>query len=547
MIFSDIILFAGTDGPYVTPLPASDPNIGILLEGEDIGAKVLGSACTLFSCQGIKVPEIPDLLFNQIHLFPTTNYNIGILFSDLEKDIFIWNTLSTSITLNSIDYLDVNGVTADIDLGDIGSFEIVEGILQFSTIGTPSVNGTITLETSGFSFVLLVLFTRALKIPFMISDLDSLKMSYTYSTTIGITKQRKEQRRFLYGKPQRRLSYDLLETRTNKMLIKNLTYFGKDKSFIVPIYSELIEINSSVGTKIITQNDFSDCWNLVNFCNILFVYDFNLNKAFSYEISSVDPILKEIVTPYRILETLGSSAVAFPAFLGYMDSVSIMHETDLIVDGSLTFSELIGENQPDIVEPTNPGDYFDISPDWESLPSESIELLRETVTYSGTSMEMYALTSRAPTILKYNYLLMTKSEIFDFINFFCFQKGRYKSFYFKNNIPIAVVSSDILSTDTYITIEYCGLDLSWYSGLQSIILVNNTIFEREILSVSADDFSGFQIIQIDSALGINVDKNSIYIYDKKKVRFASDLLEMEFPGINFAKASLEFMELIQEI
>lgn len=188
-------------------------------------------------------------------------------------------------------------------------------------------------------------------------------------------------------------------------------------------------------------------------------------------------------------------------------------------------------------------------PDWSSPVAQNFDTnLLETLSYTGTSIEVYNKASVFPPIvMKYKYVNNSKSDEYELINFITTVQGRLKKFWIPTwqspfNLALDINLGDMscrVSNNNY------GLVVTQEHRLLFVLRNGDFISRKVTVSVELDDEE--ELLTVDTAFDrdIQIDDVELICYFLL-VRFNSDTFQIRYITDIDSEITFDVYELIKE-
>lgn len=381
-----------------------------------------------------------DMIKNQIHIFPTMYLDFGLVLSQREEDFYIWNSYTTKSAY----------IEEPVTLGDYGTTFVVDVAGNFTLEPGKGTAATLTVFTEGpvssatnfqitvtvfeeepLVYLIQTLANRVISFPFWPDWSKKVEFKLKFNTVISKSTQNYEQRRPLLTKPQRSFGFTHLDTTYG--LVTNAMSFAQDKSIGIPVAHEMFNVVSidADGMGITIRENTSDLWHLKRFCKYIYLLDRSRNVWVVKEIVSIETNRINVENP--ILESFGDPAAiaGFPMIIGVFGSAKPTVLNGNLISWDMSFSELIGMNQPDLVDvpafPSSLPNKFD----WTKKVDFEQNVYRDIGEFAGTAQLLYQkfpLNKNVPKTFTGTFILKSRAELCSFLDFICGSKGRTKKF-----------------------------------------------------------------------------------------------------------------------
>jgi hypothetical protein len=501
-----------------------------------------------------------DLIKNQIHIFPSLYVDFGLVLSQREIGYYIWNSWSDkSVFILEPVAIGDYGTTFVIDIA--GNFTLQSGkgtpaVLTVFTEGpissTTDFEITYTVEgQSAKTFTISTKATRVIVFPLWADWSKKVEYKIKFQTAITSSTENYEQRRPLVAKPQRAVSFTHLDKPYG--LVSNAMNFAQDKSIGIPIVHELFQVTAIDSDRMgfSLWENVDTLWNLKRFCNYVMLYDRSTGILVAKKITSKTE--SKIFVENPILEEFPnvSSVVGFPMIIGVFTSAKPTILNGNLISWDLVLSELIGENQPELVNiPTLPSALL-TKFDWEEKVSFEQKLYRDIGEFVGTSQTVYSKFPQDKNSLKDytgTFIFRTRSELCSFLDFVCAAKGR--AFKFEYLWP--------MNEFQIIRGEYEGVNQlrarnnyfaeQQYKVLNKkvVIYYRGNVFGTTI--TSATNNSEYTYLNLEHSTPFRIydaDCENVRIEQYKTVRFDLDEFSIECLSGTVFKATVRLMEVYQ--
>lgn len=381
-----------------------------------------------------------DMVKNQIHIFPTMYLDFGLVLSQREEKFYLWNSFTTKSAF----------VQEPVTIGDYGTTFVVDIAGDFTLQPGKGTGATLTVFAEGpvssatnfqinvtvsgeapLVYLIQTLASRVIAFPFWPDWSKKVEFKIKFNTVISKSTQNKEQRRPLLTKPQRSFAFTHLDTTYG--LITNAMNFAQDKSIGVPVAHEMFNVVSidADGMGFTIYENTSELWHLKRFCKYVILFDRSRSVLVAKEILSIEANRINVKNP--ILESFENPAAisGFPMLIGVFGSAKPTVLNGNLVSWDMSFSELIGVNQPDLVGvpafPSALSNKFD----WTQKVDFEQTIFRDIGEFAGTAQLLYQKFPTNKNALKTytgTFILRSRAELCSFLDFLCGSKGRTKKF-----------------------------------------------------------------------------------------------------------------------
>lgn len=299
--------------------------------------------------EAIKELAAWDFLSDEkIYLIPL-EIDAGLIGSDLDYTITVWNANDASITLTSVVQSNSDGFVLDMPVPpfDLTAETYYSYILTILKDGPPVQATEITFFFDNGDSKTITLSGKRMEVfPYELDASSSLAISFKHQTVIATSNKYVEQRRSLLQKPVISLEagfwFELDKTQT---FLFSLRAFA-DKILAVPVWAEEFKILADpVGLFIIELDDpdteLSNCYFFENARFLLLV---NIEDSFDYELSEIFSINQgtgEITVSSNISKSFPILTTrVFPVITCFSPEItSAEHLTNEIVKYTLVFEE----------------------------------------------------------------------------------------------------------------------------------------------------------------------------------------------------------------
>jgi hypothetical protein len=483
-----------------------------------------------------------DEIKNQVHIFPGMAVDFGLVLSQREIPYYIWNAWTTkSVYVEEPVIVGDYGTTFVIDIA--GDFTLQPGkgtpaILTVYVEGPVSsatnfeINTTVQGEDP-YQYVITTKATRIVVFPFWPDWSKKVEFGFKFSTVISKSTQNYEQRRPLFEKPQRSISFSHVDTTYG--LITNAINFAQDKSIGVPIFHEIFKVSSVDGDKMgfTIMENITELWNLKRYCNYVLLFDRKSNVLISKKITSVTTNKIYIENP--ILEDVSdtSALVGFPMIIGYFKSAKPKVLNGNLVSWDLSLMELIGENQPELVGVGALPSALDTKFNWSQEVGFEQDIFRDIGEFVGTAQMVYSkypLTKNSLKPYTGTFTFKTRAEMFAFSDFICGAKGRFKKFEYLFPLnEFQLIQGEYEGVNQFrVRNNYYAEQFSKVVNKKVVIKYRNFSLSTTITSVSNN--SQYTTITFANATNFRIydeDFQNVRIEQWKTVRFDLDDFNME--------------------
>ena len=252
-----------------------------------------------------------------------------------------------------------------------------------------------------------------------------------FETVLSKTTQNNEQRRPLMAKPKRSISFSHLDIMYG--LTTNALNFAQDKTVGIPVVFEVFSITDlSIGaTQVTIRENTADLWNLKKYCDYVVILEVSTGKMVAKKIQEIGSNSITFENPILDEFTSTDAVVGFPMLIGVFNSAKPTVINGNLVSWDLAFSELTGENQPELKSiPVLPAS-LSIEADWTKPIGFEQSLYRDIGEFLGTAQMIYSkypLTKNTNKSYTMEFSFGTRAELGAFLDFVCGAKGRAKKF-----------------------------------------------------------------------------------------------------------------------
>jgi len=501
-----------------------------------------------------------DIIKNQVHIFPSLKQDFGLVLSQQEVDYYVWNAYTDKmVTVREISTTGDFGATLTLDIA--GEFTLdagkgVPGVLTVYIEGPVSaltevvIGVRVTGDPADIQYTVVATCTRIIIFPFNVDWSTEPVMTYKYATVITTNLRSVEQRRPLFESPNRSVSFMAFDSMRG--LTPNAINFAADKNVGAPVPYELFHI-ASLSTDKFTMTSVEDLtyyWNLKKCSRYVGFLNEKTRKIIAKEIDVISGNNITFVTPF--LETYEDLAnyTAFPLFIGVFKTVETKTISPNHSTFTITFDELIGENQPDFgTIPALPSK-FPFKEDWSKDIGFEFPLWRDIVGTTGTAQYLYSKEPKdknQPRTITATYTLQSKKEISDFLDFMSAAKGRLKSFLFK--VP---VNAFCVVMPEYPGTQRLRVETNFFAEAYSKVLNKGVTIKYRNYSVDANIVGAssgttFSTIFLDTVLPFQIfeeDMDSLRVEVWSKVRFDLDEFKVTSKTLSTAQVTLKFKEVL---
>lgn len=501
-----------------------------------------------------------DIIKNQVHIFPSLYIDFGLVLSQREVGYYIWN----SWTDKSVFILE------PVAIGDYGTTFVVDIAGNFTLQagkGTPAVltvytEGPISSSTdfditttvqgmSSYTYKIRTLATRVVVFPFLADWSKKVEFKLKFNTIISKSTQGFEQRRPLLSKPQRTVSFSHNDFIYG--LVSNAVNFAQDKSVGIPIVHEQFHLSSidsdKMGVTLIENT--SHLWNLKRYCNYVLFYEKSTNILVAKKITSFTE--NKVFLENPILETFSnvSGVVCFPMIIGIFNSIKPTVLSGDMIGWDLSFSELIGENQPDLANVPALPSALNNKFDWENKIDFEQNLYRDIGEFPGTAQFIYSklpYNKNYPKSYTGTFVFKSRSELCSFLDFMCGAKGRFKKFeYLWPLNEFKLVRGEYEGVNQLrVRNNYYGEQ--FYKILNKKIVVNyrNYSLSTSVVSISAGvEYTTLTLANPTNFRIYDEDCDRVKIQQYKTVRFDLDEFTIECHSGTIFSVNVRFMEVYE--
>lgn len=284
-----------------------------------------------------------ETLFGRVYVDPL-EANPGFITENRDYTIVVWNASLTSVNvITAISGTDTEGT--DLDYPTLPK-DIPRGYDEVLTLtieleGPPTQDTEYEIVAGGLTFTLEVTGIRAVPLE---ADPDwqaGMSIEYAWVTAIASNlRYFKEQRRPLSILPWRNISAEfLLHGNAGRKFLHSLLY-GKDKVFVVPIFTEQILCTAiTTGTDSVSPTtDITKLYNLNNNCTHVLFLDAASGATEIKEISSIG--VGSITFATNISGTFDPNTTAiYPGVFSIIGSVKGKPESSSLAVATIGFQE----------------------------------------------------------------------------------------------------------------------------------------------------------------------------------------------------------------
>ena len=505
-------------------------------------------------------PNFWDIIKDQVHIFPSLYVDFGLVLSQREVSYYIWNSWPNKSVfilepVTSGDY----GTTFVIDIA--GNFTLQAGkgtaaVLTVFTEGPISsyTDFAITTTVQGmdpYTYNIHTKATRVIVFPFWADWAKKVEFKLKFDTVVSKSTQNFEQRRPLLTKPQRSISFSHNDQIYG--LVTNAVNFAQDKSVGIPIVQEMFYLSGVDSDKmgVTIVGNTSQFWNLKRYCDYVLFYERSTNILVAKKITSITDTKIFLENP--ILETFENvyGVVGFPMIIGVFSSVKPNILSGDMIQWDLSFSELIGENQPDLTDvpslPTELTNKFD----WEQKISFEQDLYRDIGEFVGTAQFIYSkLPLNKNTNKSYTgtFVLKTRAELCSFLDFVCAAKGRFKRFEYLWPMNEFKLMRGEYEGVNQIRVRNNYYAEQFYKVLNKKIVLKYRNFSLQTTITSISTNSEYTTLTFTNATDFRIyeeDCDKVKIMQYKTVRFDLDEFSISCHSGTVFSANVRFVEVYE--
>ena len=520
----------------------SDPNKACVVEFSKVSFANVGAGYpapnrkdnyTIFDIGG----NFWDIIKDQIHIFPALDVDFGLVLSQKEIAYYVWNSWSTKSA-------EVFEPVASGDPGTTLVFDVAGNFTLGPGQGCPGaltvfIEGPISSSTSFYiktildgttkiDYTINTRATRVIAAPFWADWSQKVEFGLDFKTVVFERKDAKEQRRPMMAKPRRTVTFT--NNPALRGLVDNFLNFACDKSIGMPVIHEMFQVqfmdNDKKGVEI--RENKATLWNLNNYCDYIILYDITKKMVVAKKIASKtathiyfeNPVLEEF--------TKDSMIVGFPMLIGYINSAKPTIITSEIVNWSVEMLEMVGDNQPELLNvPAVPADFpFEI--DWSEVPTYERSMNRFISEFNGRAQNVYSrfpYNRNTPMSFGGKVTLSSREEMCNFLNFICACKGMLKSF----NIVVPINGVNVVrgeypgSTNLSIKNNFFAEQLSKMVNKNVVVKYHNNQLQTSIYS--ATNNGEYTNLTLSAAMSWQVyleDCDKVQIFRKIPVRLDMD-------------------------
>lgn len=284
-----------------------------------------------------------ETLFGRQYVDPLL-VNPGFITEDVNYDIVVWNADNKNTTsITSITVVNQSGTTLVYSALPIsisrGDDEVLT--LTIYNVGPPTQDTQYTIDVGVYSYELDVQGIRAIALEADPNWADGIRVEYAWVTAMATNHRYfREQRRPLSILPWRNVSMTLHAHDLTGMNIQHTLRYGKDKVFVIPIYTEQITCDAiTPGASLITPNHAYDkYYNLNNNCTHLVFLDL---ADMTVEIKEVDTVGASTISfVSTIAATMDpNTTVIYPTVFSTISQISMEPDSDNLSIIKLAFQE----------------------------------------------------------------------------------------------------------------------------------------------------------------------------------------------------------------
>lgn len=284
-----------------------------------------------------------ETLFGRVYVDPL-EANPGFITENRDYAIVVWNAdLENISTITSVSVLNQDGTTLTYSALPKDIPRGYDEVMTLTVLGEgpPTQDTQYTIVVGSYSYEVDVQGIRAVPLEADPDWAAGISIDYAWLTAMGFNpRYYKEQRRPMTILPWRNISATFALSGNSAMKFSNSLRYGKDKVFVVPIFTEQILCsNIATGTDSITpSNAYDEYYNLNNNCTHVLFLDLASLTSEIKEISSVGA--STITFASNITGTFdAASTVIYPAVFSTIRNISSKGETSNLEVIRLSFEE----------------------------------------------------------------------------------------------------------------------------------------------------------------------------------------------------------------
>jgi len=499
-----------------------------------------------------------NIIKDQVHIFPSLVVDFGLVLSQEEIDFYIWNAHTNQKVTIHEPIVDGDFGTTFV-LNKAGDFELdygegVEGLLTVFTDGPVSsftdfyINVNVADET--ITYVLKTSATRLILFQLWADWNAKTELDYKFETIVTPNSQNFEQRRSLFEKPQRVISFNHVDTAYGS--ITNAINFAQDKVVGIPLIQEYFPISKINSNKMsITANaDLTSYWNLQKYCEYIILTD-RENILIVKEIADIINNKISVTTPILAIIPNEDALIGFPMINGYIKAANGKILSGNLIAWDLVFEELIGEGQPNLIDIPALPSTFDFGFNWAKPVQFSHTLYRDIGSFVGTAQMIYSKfpkNKNHPKSYTGNVVLKSKDEIASFLDFMCAAKGRLKKFDLLFPLNEFLIIKGEYEGATQLQVKLNNYAAQYDKVLNKKVVISYRGQEHTTHIAGATKTMNYMRLNLTNAIPFQIfdeDCNTVQIAQWKNVRFDLDEFKLSPISDSVQEINVRMIEVYQ--
>lgn len=532
------ITYAGYNASISVTFYSDSPAKARLLTDQFIGIVTnnLPVSVTSRQIQGAVQKSWWDDFYNRVHVSPST-VNVGNLLTAKTYNIEVWSAYTSPKLLSSISEVSTEGMSLTTSTPVyFGPTESKIYPLNITLNGPSSINARYTFNFTDEALVLTVTGNRSVLWPFIPQDTFEEKLQWQ---TDILKSKNNEQRLALRSAPRQVFSYNYLLNERQFSKAKAISSKWGNKIYGVPVWAESTYITStlSIGQPVIYfDTRFSDY--RANGIAVLWSSD-DL-----YEIINIEEVFDDRIVLSSGLENTWSNCIIAPCRQGRSLN-GINYSRSAVKDVRAKAEFTITDN----VDLSDEGSFITyrsapVLTDRSVVVGDLSEILSESLEYfdNGSGpIEIETSSNILNSTQTISFIKGTYQSIWNLRTWLHARKGRQRSFWLPSWNRDIIITNDVISTDTRITIENIGYSL-YYSVKDIMIVLNNgtKIFKRIL---SGNEIPGGEELTLSEAIGTSFNTTDVdFISFISHVRLDSDEITLSHDSNKTVKMSVTVKE-----
>lgn len=479
-----------------------------------------------------QVLVIPDFI-NAGNVSQTQNYTITL-----------WNTTENELPLDSILEIGTEGMLLNGNAaGNLDSNEFRQYDLEISSQGPSVVDAKYIFNLGTYSRELKIVGSRVILFDFDINWRQLPKESFSHYTDVRISYDGTEYRHNLTENPRMLLQYYYTLTDEERMRLDGYLYAWADKVFLVPIYSQLTNLISSVNSGTANADVNITNTDIQSGMSILF------KDKEKQQIMNVKSIFGNTLTFENNFEhDFDVNCFIIPlcqAFIGSQSRTS--HQTDNLTEMVATFdiqdnTMLTITNNIDGFKEYNGLKLLTQEPNRRITINRAYARLVDVVDYGSGVRKRISKDKKPAMVFNYTFDCIGKDEINKTKAFFNNMKGMTDEFLVSTFTSDIKLAKPVLSTETTLVIENTGVGTFYLNNEQKSLILfrlnDGTEIVRKVINVLYNSETKESLI-IDEPLGLDLNSDAVSIQFLSNARFNADTIEFEYETDEYARATTE--------